>query len=254
MNNLQIIKSKENNNELIKIQINENQEPIVSGRELHKSLEVKTEYRHWFPRMVEYGFIENIDYTPFFFEHPQNKQQIIDHALKLDMAKEIAMIQRNGKGKLIRKYFIEVEKEYNSPEKVMARALVIANKEIASLKFTNEEQEKQIIEMKPKATYYDMILQCNSLLTITEIAKDYGYSAMKFNELLHNFKIQYKKGKRWFLYSEYQNEGYTASKTNYIEKNDIAITQMYWTQKGRVFLYNFLKENGILPLIEKEEF
>lgn len=97
-------------NELIKVSLNENQEPIVSGRELHKFLEIKTEYRHWFPRMCEYGFIDGVDYTPVIFDHPKNKQSTIDHAITLDMAKEIAMIQRTEKGKQARRYFIKCEK------------------------------------------------------------------------------------------------------------------------------------------------
>ena len=98
-------------NELIKVDINENQEPVISGRELHEKLEKDTPFRIWFPRMCEYGFSENIDYTPYIFVHPKNNQETIDYILKLDMAKEICMIQRNEKGKQIRKYLIEVEKK-----------------------------------------------------------------------------------------------------------------------------------------------
>ena len=97
-------------NELIKVDINENQEPVISGRELHEKLEKDTPFRIWFARMCEYGFSENIDYTPYIFIHPKNNQETIDYILKLDMAKEVCMIQRNEKGKQIRKYLIEVEK------------------------------------------------------------------------------------------------------------------------------------------------
>ena len=121
-------------NELIKVEINENQEPVISGRELHEKLEIDTPFRIWFPRMCEYGFSENIDYTPYIFVHPKNNQETIDYILKLDMAKEISMIQRNEKGKQIRKYFIEVEKEFNSPDKIMARGLLIADKTIKEQK------------------------------------------------------------------------------------------------------------------------
>lgn len=87
-------------NELIKIDTNKNQEPVVSGRDLHKELKIDTPYRLWFPRMCEYGFTENVDYTPYIFAHPKNQYEIIDHILKLDMAKEIAMIQRTEEGKI----------------------------------------------------------------------------------------------------------------------------------------------------------
>ena len=158
-------------NELLKIDLNENQEPIISGRELHEVLEVKTKYKDWFPRMVEYGFIEDVDYTPLIFEHPQNKQPTIDHALKLDMAKEIAMIQRNEKGKQVRQYFIEVEKEYNSPEKIMARALNIANKQLETLTLVNKQQEQQIKELQPKALFAESVEASKTSILIGELAK-----------------------------------------------------------------------------------
>ena len=132
--------------------------------------------------------------------------------------------------------------------------LIKENKELI---ISNEEQEKQIIEMKPKVTYYDIILQSTKLMTITQIAKDYGYSGAKMNKLLNDLKIQYKQGNTWLLYAKYQDKGYTSSKTHQYgyDENENPKIQIYtcWTQKGRVFLYNFLKENGILPLIEKED-
>ena len=241
-------------NELLKIDLNENQEPIISGRELHKVLEVKTEYRHWFKRMVEYGFAENTDYTPVIFDHPQNKQPTTDHALKLDMAKEIAMLQRNEKGKQVRQYFIEVEKEYNSPEKVMARALILANNQIETLTLTNKQQEQIINELQPKATYYDLILQCKDLLSITQIAKDYGRGGAWLNKKLADLKIQYKHRDTWLLYSKYADKGYTSSTTHdYSDSKGIIHSKLhtYWTQKGRLFIYAQLKSIDILPLIEK---
>ena len=120
-------------NELLKIYLNENQEPIISGRELHQVLEVKTPYKKWFDRMCEYGFTQNVEFVTVGQKSSianVGYQEITDHALKLDMAKEIAMIQRNEKGKQVRQYFIEVEKEYNSPDRLMARALIVANKQV----------------------------------------------------------------------------------------------------------------------------
>lgn len=102
------------NNELIKITQDENGNSVVSGRELHEFLEVKTPYKDWFPRMVEYGFAENVDFISLAQKcaKPNGGRPKIDHALTLDMAKEISMIQRTEKGKQARQYFIEVEKEY----------------------------------------------------------------------------------------------------------------------------------------------
>lgn len=242
-------------NEIIKIDINENQEPVVSGRELHEKLEVQTPYDKWMPRMIEYGFTENIDFSTFLSESTGGRPAT-DHLLKLDMAKEIAMIQRTDKGKQVRQYFLEIEKEYNSPEKIMARALRIAEKELNTLKLELNVKDQQIAEMQPKASYYDMILQCKDLISVTEIAKDYGMSAKTFNKKLHELGIQYKQSGIWFLYAKYQSRGYTKTKTQNYSKPDGtqgAKTHMYWTQVGRLFLYDLLKHNNILPMIERED-
>ncbi len=249
-------------NELLKIELNQEQEPVISGRQLHEVLEIKTKYKDWFPRMVEYGFVEGADYTPLIFEHPQNKQAITDHALKLDMAKEIAMIQRSDIGRAVRQYFINVENEYNSPEKIMARALNIANKELEKLSADNSQlqtkvaiQEQQIAELNPKGTYYDLVLQCKDLLSVTQIVKDYGRSAKWLNSILSEQKVQFKRDKMWFLYNDYAKMGYTQSKTQpYTDNKGNIHTSMhtYWTQKGRLFIYDMLKNLGILPIIERE--
>lgn len=120
---------------LINVTLNENQEPVVSGRQLHQVLGVKTEYKKWFSRMTDYGFSENEDFLKVTQKclTSSTGQNMTDHVLKLDMAKEIAMIQRTNKGKEVRQYFIQVEKDFNSPEKIMARALKIADRKIISL-------------------------------------------------------------------------------------------------------------------------
>lgn len=131
-----------------------------------------------------------------------------------------------------------------------------AKKENESLKLDNKIKNQQILELQPKALYYDLILQCKELLSVTAIAKDYGKSAQEFNKILHDLGVQYKQSGLWFLYQKYAIYGYTQTKVNPYTKTDGTIdskTHMYWTQKGRIFLYNLLKENGILPNIEKEE-
>lgn len=250
----------ENKFELIKVEINENQEPIVSGRDLHEALEVKTPYTQWFERMCEYGFVENQDYCLVSQKcetnNPKNPYTIINnHAIKLDMAKEIAMIQRNDTGKKIRQYFIQIEKDFNSPEKVMARALKIAEGKLSVLQLENTQQKQIISELKPKADYTDIILQSKSLIKVKAIAKDYGMSATEMNKLLHELGIQYKEGDQWFLYSKYQDHGYTSSETISLKHKDgTGFTKLNtkWTQKGRLFLYELLKSNGLLPMIERE--
>ncbi len=243
-------------NNLIKVNTNENGEVIVSGRELHEFLESKEPYTQWFDRMIDYGFVENVDYQSFSekTEKPQGGRPSINHAIKLDMAKELAMIQRTDKGKQARQYFITIEKEYNSPEKIMARALRIAEDTISNLTFKLNMQNQEIAELKPKATYYDLILQNNNLLSSTEISKDYGMSAKSFNKKLNEFGIIFKQNGVWFLYSKYQAYGYMQTKTQNYNKPDGTQgcrPHNYWTQKGRLFLYDFLKDNGVLPLIEK---
>ena len=245
-------------NEILKIELNENQEPIISARELHQVLEVKSRYNDWFKRMLEYGFTENIDYVTLTQKKVTaqgNENTYIDHALKIDMAKEIAMLQRNEKGKQIRQYFIEIEKEYNSPEKIMARALIFANKQVETLTLVNKQQEQIINELQPKATYYDLILQCKDLLSITQIAKDYGMSGTQLNKKLNELGIQYKHRETWLLYAKYADKGYTSSRTReYPDSKGVIHSRLhtYWTQKGRLFIYEQLKRINILPLIEKE--
>ena len=124
-----------------------------------------------------------------------------------------------------------------------------------ALRLENKVQEQQIAELKPKASYYDLVLQCKDLLSMTEIAKDYGMSAKGMNKLLHDLGVQYKQSGIWFLYSKYQSNGYTQTKTQNYSKSDGSqgvTTHTYWTQKGRLFLYELLKANEILPMIEIE--
>ena len=203
--------------------------------------------------MAEYGFTEGQDFSTFLSESTGGRPAT-DHLIKLDMAKEICMIQRTERGKQARQYFIQVEKDYNSPEKIMARALRIAEQELSTLRLENKVKDQQIAELTPKATYYDLILQCKDLLSVTEIAKDYGMGATGFNKMLYEFGIQYKQSGVWFLYAKYQSEGYTQTKTQNYPKPDGtqgSRTHMYWTQKGRLFLYDFLKSKDVLPMIER---
>ena len=115
-------------------------------------------------------------------------------------------------------------------------------------------KDQQIAELQPKATYYDRILNNKGLAAITQIAKDYGMSGKKLNSYLNVLKVQYKQGGQWLLYSKYQDKGYTHSKTIDITRSDgrkDVVMETKWTQSGRLFLYDLLKREGILPLIEK---
>lgn len=118
-------------------------------------------------------------------------------------------------------------------------------------------QQQQIAELQPKGSYYDLVLNCKDLISTTEIAKDYGKSARWLNELLHKLKVQYKQGKKiWLLYQKYAVKGYTSTKTQSYNGNDGQVhtkIHTYWTQKGRLFIYDLLKSNGVLPLIEQDK-
>jgi prophage antirepressor-like protein len=125
----------------------------------------------------------------------------------------------------------------------------------AELTTTISIQEQQIAEMKPKASYYDVVLNCKDAVSITTIAKDYGKSGRWFNEYLHNLGVQFRQGKIWLLYQKYSQHGYTTTKTHTYPGNDGTMhskVHTYWTQKGRLFIYELLKDHGILPLIEQE--
>ena len=241
-------------NELIKVDYSTDR-PTVSARELHEFLEVNSEYSHWFKRMCEYGFSEGQDFSPFLTESTGGRPAQ-DAQLTIDMAKEICMIQRNEKGKQARQYFIQLEKDWNSPEKIMARALQIANNKLRFLETENAQQKQLLAEYSPKASYYDVVLQTPDALSTSQIAKDYGKSAKWLNSLLHELGVQFNQGGVWLLYQKYAEQGYTRSKTHtYCGEDGLQHSKLhtYWTQKGRLFVYNLLKEQGILPLIEVKE-
>lgn len=239
-------------NELIKI----NEENKVDGRELHEFLQIGTAYKDWFPRMVEYGFVEGIDFCSKMSESTGGRPSI-DHLMTISMAKEICMIQRNERGKQARLYFIECEKRLkalNPPlslEEQMARGLLAAQKMLDQTKLELTQAKQLVHELQPKATYYDLVLQNKSLLSVTKIAKDYGKSAIWLNTKLHEYGIQFKQGDQWFLYQRYAQNGYTQSDTHVIDDTHSRMNTK-WTQKGRLFIYDTLKSHGILPLIEQD--
>lgn len=126
-----------------------------------------------------------------------------------------------------------------------------------ALKETVVVQNQQIVEMKPKASYYDVVLNCKDLVAISVIAKDYGWSANRMNQYLHQKGVQYKQGNKiWLLYQKYAEMGYTNTKTHSHPGNDGTMhtaVHTYWTQQGRLFIYELLKSDGILPTMEQED-
>lgn len=135
-------------------------------------------------------------------------------------------------------------------------ALKLEREKNKKLNTTVKVQEQQIMELQPKASYYDLVLNCPDLLSVTVIAKDYGKSAKWLNNFLKEHKIQFKQGGIWLLYKEYAEKGYTSTKTHTVNGNDgkqHSKVNTYWTQKGRLFIYALLKNEGILPIMEQEQ-
>ncbi len=253
------------NSELIPVYTTDVGEQVVMGRELHEKLEIQTEYKKWFSRMAAYGFEENVDYEKVTQKclTSSTGQNHTDHILKFDMAKHICMIQRTEKGKEIRQKLIELEKRVNghiggsymiqdSIER--AKAWIKEEEERRALALTVQVQEQKIAEYKPKADYCDLVLQSPTAIPIKKIATDYGMTSTEMNKVLHGLGIQYSSGGTWVLYKKYLGNGYTQMRTEvrrYESGYSKEITHNCWTQKGRLFLYNTLKENGILPVSEK---
>ncbi|MDT2661063.1 phage antirepressor KilAC domain-containing protein [Enterococcus hulanensis] len=150
-------------NELIKVTTNENNEQLVSGRELHEFLGITERYSSWFDRMLKYGFIENVDFVGCKLFNTLARQELQDHSMKLDMAKEISMLQRSDKGKQARHYFLQVEKAWNDPDMVVQRAMQIQQKKIEVLQLENES-------MKPKALFADAVRGSTNSCLVKDLA------------------------------------------------------------------------------------
>lgn len=163
-------------NELIPVNY-DSDKPTVSGRDLHMFLDVETPYHKWFPRMCEYGFTENVDFNTDKNVRVQiegNREvsrEVIDHQLTIEMAKELCMLQRNEKGKQARQFFIELEKAWNTPEMVMARALRMAADNVEKLKQTNFELQERIEADKPKVLFADAVCASQTSILIGDLAK-----------------------------------------------------------------------------------
>lgn len=134
-------------------------------------------------------------------------------------------------------------------------ALKEEREKVKSLQETVAVQNQQLAEFRPKASYYDVVLNCKDLVSISTIAKDYGWSAKRMNSYLHEHGIQFKQGDIWFLYQKYAQCGYTSTKTHTYPGSDGSVhskVHTYWTQQGRLFLYDLLKADDILPVMERE--
>lgn len=219
-------------NELIKINY-ESDRPTVLARDLYDFLEVKTAYKDWFPRMCEYGFTEGEDFCSFLSESTGGRPAT-DAQLTIDMAKEICMLQRNEKGKQARQYFLQLEREWNSPEAVMARALRMAQEKLERVKAINSNLTVQNAIMQPKAEYFDGLCERESLTGIRDTAKLLGIKQNDFVKWLIARKYVYRdKRGRLMPYAEYVDSGLFEIKETYNEKTDWTGVQMLITVKGK---------------------
>lgn len=243
--------------ELIKVSTGGN-DITLSGRELHEFLEIGTEFRKWFPRMVEYGFTENIDYRRVSQKCPTlgGDQEKVDYEIKLDMAKEIAMIQRSEKGKQARQYFLQVEKAWNSPEMVMKRALEIANQQVENLKLQNAEQIKVIEGQKPKVLFADAVTASKTSILVGDLAKlikqnghDVGQKRL-FEWLRDSGYLIKRKGSDWNMPTQRSMEQglFEIKESTHINGDGVNVTTKTpkVTGKGQVYFINkFINKEAI---------
>lgn len=211
---------------------------MVSARELYKELGINKRFSIWFETNSQ-GFVEGEDFHRVYLKVQANRyggeQDLQDYEMTIDMAKHICLMSRTEKGKQCRQYLIDLEKSWNTPEQVMARALKMADMTINKLKEHNTKLLEDNQMMKPKADYCDNVLNKNSLLTTTDIAKDLGMTARKLNSLLVQNKILYKKNGCYYTYARYDwliEDGYA----DYKIYEDNYHQMLKWTEKGRKWI------------------
>lgn len=237
-------------NELLKISANE-ERVTVSARDLHRFLEVTERFNNWFERMSQYGLIEEEDFTSvknFTVVNNGAKRELQDYQLTIDAAKQISMLQRNDKGTEARKYFIQVENDWNSPEKVMARALQYSKREIDTLRIENEE-------MKPKALFADSVASSHTSILVGDLAKilkqngiDIGQNRL-FEELRQDGFLIRRKGASYNTPTQRSMEMDLFEIIERTHNNPDGSTKITKTTKvtgkGQIYFINrYLKERG----------
>lgn len=225
-------------NELITVHY-QGERPTVSARELHAFLQVGAHFKDWFPRMCEYGFIQDVDFNPLKNEQVQMegdrevKRLMTDYQLTLSMAKELYMIQRTEKGKQARQYFIQIESAWNTPEMVMARALKLAESNIAGLKLENSKLAVTNAILQPKADYFDELVERNLLMNFRDTAKALKSGEKSFIQFLLDKKFIYRDKHGQIKPFAQKNNGLFEIKESINDKTGWVGTQTLITPKGR---------------------
>lgn len=240
-------------NELITVDYN-SERPTVSARELHELLEIKTAFTDWFPRMCEYGFEEGKDYCSFLSDRSDGLpgKPRTEYQLTIEMAKELCMIQRNDKGREIRRYFIDLEEKWNSPEMVINRALQFSQRQVEALMQKNNALIEENSVMKPKAEYYDNIIDRGASLNFGDTAKLIGVQRKALINELFRTKYIYRDGYGDIrAYQSSINSGLLKQKQFYNERNGHSGIQVLVTPKGIEMCMNLMRaKNSIPPLVE----
>lgn len=197
--------------EEIIIKVNEDTQ-TVSARELHEKLNIATAFKDWFPRMIEYGFEEGKDFSSFLSESTGGRPSK-EYTITIDMAKQICMIQRSEIGKQIRQYFIDLEKAWNTPEQILARALKVADQTIASL-------HTKVAELQPKADFFDAVADSKTAISMNEVAKVLDLPGLGRNKLFE------------FLRNEGILDRYNVPYQRYVDCGWFRVIEQKYTRNG----------------------
>ena len=243
-------------NELIQINY-ESENPTVSARDLHEGLDIRTKFTDWFKRMAEYGFTE-ADYRkcfPNLGSGSNGGQNEVDYEVSVDMAKQICMIQRTEKGRIYRQYFLDLEKAWNTPEQVFARALKLADKEIEKLKEDKSLLIEDVQRMKPKEIFADAVSASHTSILVGDLAKLLRQNGINtgaqrlFEWLRENSYLIKRKGTDWNMPTQYSMEKglFEIKESSHFDGNGCNITTRTpkVTGKGQSYFINmFLGEAG----------
>lgn len=216
--------------ELLKVDDNQ----TISARDLHEAIGSSERFANWFERQLQYGFQEGADYVGCKTFNTLARQELQDYKLSVDMAKEICMVQRSEKAREVRKYLIDLEKAWNTPEQIMARALKLADETIAN-------KNKLIEQMKPKADFFDAVADSKTAISMNEVAKVLGikglgrnnlFEYLRQNKILDRFNVPYQRyvDNGWFRVIEQRytkgGEQMITTKTLVYQKGVDAIRKM----------------------------